>query len=114
MSAWLRKSSKKSLSSFMKNKNETCNMHLSWQDKVLRVASRTSNLAFKQVEEVMHDFPGITYTMIPINSFGDKHKHISLIGNPVQDFFTRELDEALVNDEADIAVHSAKDLPCPI
>ena len=30
------------------------------------------------------------------------------------DFFTRELDEALLNGEADVAVHSAKDLPYPL
>lgn len=86
----------------------------SWQHKVLRVASRTSNLAVKQVEEVFKEYPGLHYQMIPIQSFGDKHKSISLIDNPIQDFFTRELDEAIIRNEADIAIHSAKDLPYPI
>jgi uroporphyrinogen III methyltransferase/synthase len=30
------------------------------------------------------------------------------------DFFTRELDQKLLCDEADVAVHSAKDIPCPL
>lgn len=80
----------------------------------LRVISRSSNLALKQVEEVFSNFPGISYEVIPVSSFGDKHKDISLINNKITDFFTRELDEALLKKEADIAVHSAKDLPYPL
>jgi len=80
----------------------------------LRVATRTSNLALRQVSEVFSQFPEITYEMIPIQSYGDKHKYISLINNNIQDLFTRELDEAQLNGKADIAVHSAKDLPYPL
>jgi uroporphyrinogen III methyltransferase/synthase len=47
-------------------------------------------------------------------SFGDKNKHISLMNAIPGDFFTRELDGSLLDGEADIAVHSAKDLPYPL
>jgi uroporphyrinogen III methyltransferase / synthase len=83
-------------------------------DPILRVATRTSNLASRQVEEVFGQFPGIPYQLVPLQSYGDKNKKISLLKNTIQDFFTRELDIALRNHEADIAVHSAKDLPYPM
>jgi uroporphyrinogen III methyltransferase/synthase len=71
-------------------------------------------LALKQVEEVFSFYPELKYKLIEVESFGDKHKEISLIDNTVPDFFTRELDEAIVNGSADLAVHSAKDLPYPL
>lgn len=84
------------------------------QNSPLRVASRTSNLALRQVEEVFASLPGLTYEIIPVQSYGDKHKNISLINNTIADFFTRELDEAILSGQADVAVHSAKDLPYPL
>lgn len=82
--------------------------------KTLKVISRKSPLALKQVEEVFSLFPELKYELIKLESFGDKHKEISLLSNPPQDFFTRELDQAILQDTADLAVHSAKDLPYPI
>jgi uroporphyrinogen III methyltransferase/synthase len=89
-------------------------MYNSWNNKVIRVATRPSNLAIKQVEEIFSDYPELQYKIIPIESFGDKHKNISLIDNNIEDFFTRELDNALITGDADIAIHSAKDLPFPL
>lgn len=82
--------------------------------KHIKVISRSSNLAIKQVEEVLSHFPGLRYTIIPVQSFGDKNKDISLFHNSEPDFFTRELDMALLKGETDIAIHSAKDLPYPL
>lgn len=80
----------------------------------LKVISRQSPLALLQVKEVFGFFPEINYELIKLESFGDKNKQISLLNNPPADIFTRELDEALISNEADIAIHSAKDLPYPI
>ena len=80
----------------------------------LKVISRQSPLALLQVKEVFVFFPEINYDLIKLESFGDKNKQISLLNNPPADIFTRELDEALLSNEADIAIHSAKDLPYPI
>jgi len=80
----------------------------------LKVISRQSPLALLQVKEVFGFFPEINYELIKLESFGDKNKQISLLNNPPADIFTRELDEALLTNEADIAIHSAKDLPYPI
>jgi len=82
--------------------------------KQIKVIGRNSNLAIKQVEDVLSHFPGLPYIIIPIQSFDDKYKDISLFHNSEPDFFTRELDMALLNGKADIAIHSAKDVPYPL
>ncbi len=82
--------------------------------KIINVISRTSPLALLQVEEVFAQFPSINYELIKVQSFGDKNHQISLLENPPADIFTRELDDALLTGEADIAIHSAKDLPYPL
>ena len=81
----------------------------------IRIATRQSPLALLQVEELVRE-AGITdYELIKISSYGDKHKEQSLMDSTLaSDFFTRELDEALLTGKADIAVHSAKDLPYPL
>ncbi len=81
----------------------------------LIIAARASNLAQAQVKEVCQLFPNTTFKIINIQSLGDKNKKLSLLDPAVpQDFFTRELDIALLNQTADLAIHSAKDLPWPL
>ncbi|GBR77068.1 hydroxymethylbilane synthase [Candidatus Termititenax persephonae] len=80
----------------------------------LIVASRNSPLALRQVEEVFSLLPLIKYRLLPLSSYGDKHKNISLLDAPPPNIFTKELDEILLRRRADAAVHSAKDLPCPL
>lgn len=81
----------------------------------MRIISRNSNLAIRQVEEVMKQFPLTDYSLVTTESFGDRHKEVSLMDKSVApDFFTRELDAALLDGRADIAIHSAKDLPYPL
>jgi len=82
--------------------------------KSLKVISRKSPLAMVQVKEVFDFFPEWKYEWITLQSFGDKHKEISLMENPPGDLFTRELDEAILQGTVDLAVHSAKDLPYPL
>ncbi len=80
----------------------------------IRIASRSSRLALIQVEEVMKNLPQVNYTTIKTDSMGDKDKQRSLLSGVPSDFFTREIDNILLAEEADIAVHSAKDLPYPL
>lgn len=78
----------------------------------LRIVARGSKLSQLQVEEVMKRFPKVNYKLKTQKSFGDKRLDLSLLqGEAPDDMFTRELDVALLNGEADIAIHSAKDLP---
>ena len=54
--------------------------------------------------------PNLTWEVVPLSSPGDRDKVADLISSP-EDFFTRDLDEALLAGKIDCAVHSAKDLP---
>lgn len=83
-------------------------------DCKLKVITRNSPLALLQVEEFFTLFPQYRYEVTEVSSFGDRHKDISLMDGTDPDFFTRELDRAVLDGEADIAVHSAKDLPYPL
>jgi len=80
----------------------------------MKVISRNSKLALVQVDECFALYPQLTYELVSVASFGDKRKDISLLENPPADIFTRELDEAILSGTADVAVHSAKDLPYPL
>ena len=80
--------------------------------KAIRVTARSSKLSQIQVKEVFGRFPDTPYRLITRQSYGDKHQKISLLnGEAPDDMFTRELDTALLTGKADIAIHSAKDLP---
>ena len=83
--------------------------------KKIKAASRQSSLAKIQVDEVHSllqknniniDFERVTYA-----TSGDRDKKTPLTANNADDFFTDALDEALLNRDVDIAIHSAKDLP---
>lgn len=79
----------------------------------IKIVSRKSNLALIQVNEVLQELSGIDFDIKTLDSFGDKHKEISLMDCKIPDFFTRELDDELLRGLADISIHSAKDLPFP-
>ena len=84
-------------------------------NKKIRVIARGSRLSRLQVEEVFRQFPELSYEIKYLESYGDKHQQISLLnGEAPADIFTRELDDAIRNGDADIAIHSAKDLPYPL
>lgn len=82
---------------------------------VVRVATRGSNLAVTQtgwaVERLREANPGITFEVVTFKTVGDKvlDKSLSQIGG--KGLFTKELEEALLDGRADIAVHSLKDMP---
>lgn len=82
--------------------------------KYIKVGGRKSPLSILQIKEVLSYFPSVVYELITMDSYGDKNKQISLMNKIAPDFFTRELDTLLLNDEADIIIHSAKDLPYPL
>ena len=81
----------------------------------IRIATRKSALALWQAEyvkarlEAAH--PGLLVTLVPMVSRGDKllDSPLSKIGG--KGLFVKELETALLENEADIAVHSMKDVP---
>ncbi len=84
-------------------------------ERKLKIGTRTSNLALRQVEEVMGKlkvfYPAFEYEILGFETYGDKDKITPISEIEGTDFFTREIDEALLEGRVDFTVHSAKDLP---
>nr|MBU1328685.1 hydroxymethylbilane synthase [Candidatus Omnitrophota bacterium] len=78
-------------------------------DKI-RVGVRPSKLALKQAEEVQELLPWLQMEVISIETAGDKDKKATLLDHEESDFFTCEIEQALIDRKIDVAVHSAKDL----
>ncbi len=82
---------------------------------VLRIATRSSRLAMWQAEHVREALSrlhsGLVFELIPITTTGDKiiDRPLAKIGG--KGLFIKELEQALFDDRADIAVHSMKDVP---
>lgn len=76
----------------------------------IRVGTRPSPLAIKQVEEISARLPGIRLEMIAIETRGDRDKITPLAKMEGTDFFTSNIEESLVLGRIDAAVHSAKDI----
>ncbi|MDD4909681.1 MAG: hydroxymethylbilane synthase [Candidatus Omnitrophica bacterium] len=77
----------------------------------LRTGTRPSRLALKQVEEIERLFPGIRFKAVTYQTPGDRDKLTPISEIEGSDFFTRDIDRALLRGEIDLAVHSSKDLP---
>lgn len=84
-------------------------------EQTYRVGTRKSPLALKQVEEVISAlnifYPTMRYEIIGIDTYGDKDKTTPISEIEGTDFFTWEIEEALLRGDIEFAVHSAKDLP---
>ena len=67
-----------------------------------------ANIIKKQLENL---FPYLTISLLPLLTEGDRlqNKDLSKLGG--KGLFVKELERALLNHDADIAVHSIKDLP---
>ena len=81
----------------------------------LRIATRKSALALWQAEfvkarlEQLH--PDITVTLVPMVSRGDQLLDSPLAKIGGKGLFVKELEAAIIGDQADLAVHSMKDVP---
>jgi hydroxymethylbilane synthase len=83
--------------------------------KFLRIATRKSPLAYWQANTIKEQleklFPYLTISLLPLLTEGDRHQNSSLSKLGGKGLFVKELERALLNHQADIAVHSMKDLP---
>lgn len=85
----------------------------------LRIATRESRLALWQANHVAdrlrQTHHGLEVVLVPMTTTGDQvlDRTLSQVGG--KGLFVKELEWALLNDQADIAVHSMKDVPseCP-
>lgn len=80
----------------------------------LRLGTRGSPLAVRQADIVAAQIEarcGRAVTQVRIKTSGDMIKHIPLTTVGGKGLFVKEIEEALLRDQIDLAVHSIKDLP---
>jgi hydroxymethylbilane synthase len=85
------------------------------KQKPLRIATRKSPLALWQAEHVAERLrrlhPGLVVELVPMSTRGDKILDTPLAKIGGKGLFVKELESGMLNGEADIAVHSMKDVP---
>ena len=81
----------------------------------LTIATRGSMLALWQAEHVrallMEQHPGLTVELLKLKTQGDKILDVPLAKVGGKGLFVKEIEEALMDGRADLAVHSMKDVP---
>jgi hydroxymethylbilane synthase len=81
----------------------------------VRIGTRGSQLALRQAEEVAaglrRAWPGLEVLLVPIRTSGDRlaTAHLADVGG--KGLFVKEIEDALLEERVDLAVHSLKDLP---
>ncbi|MFI6878936.1 hydroxymethylbilane synthase [Streptomyces sp. NPDC050400] len=82
--------------------------------ELIRIVSRSSPMALAQVERVRAELaalhPDVRTEVVPVTTSGDKWMgDLSKLGG--KGAFTKEVDQALLDGHADLAVHCLKDIP---
>ena len=84
-------------------------------EKTLKIATRQSPLALWQAnyvkDRLQQQYPDLTVELVPMVTKGDVILDSPLAKIGGKGLFVKELENALLNKEADIAVHSMKDVP---
>ena len=84
----------------------------------LRVATRKSALAMAQTtmvaEAIVQANPDLSYELVSMTTEGDRRLDKSLASFGGKGVFIKELEVALLEGRADIAVHSLKDMPAEV
>lgn len=81
--------------------------------QTIRIATRGSRLALAQTRLVQEELEALGYQTEPViaQTMGDKNRRDALSQIGGNGVFVRELEKLLLEGRADIAVHSAKDMP---
>ena len=83
--------------------------------RTLRIGTRASALALWQAnwvkDELEKRYPDLEVTLTKIKTQGDKILDVPLAMVGGKGLFVKEIQEAMLRDEVDIAVHSMKDVP---
>lgn len=83
--------------------------------KQLKIATRKSKLALWQAnfikQQLLAVYPDLQIELLPLLTAGDKNLAASLSKSGGKGLFVKELEQALIRCDADIAVHSMKDVP---
>jgi len=82
---------------------------------LIRIGSRKSALALAQAElvrnQIEQQHPSVNTEIITIETSGDRFLSQNLYEIGGKGLFTKEIEQALIDNHVDIAVHSLKDLP---
>lgn len=88
---------------------------MSQSERIVRIASRASQLALWQARHVsgllMGIDPNLKVEIVEVSTTGDRDRFSALSQMGGQGVFTREVQNAVLEGRADLAVHSLKDLP---
>lgn len=83
--------------------------------KTIRIATRKSPLALWQAESIraqlLQFWPHLNIEFLPMSTSGDQFLKDKLLTVGGKGLFVKELEEALLDGRADLAVHSMKDVP---
>jgi hydroxymethylbilane synthase len=83
--------------------------------RIIRIATRKSDLAMWQARYVqaklLEHHPNVIVELLPMSTQGDRILDVPLAKIGGKGLFIKELEIAMQNGEADIAVHSMKDVP---
>ncbi len=86
--------------------------------KAVRIVSRKSALALWQANfvktQLQQLYPELEITIMGITTEGDKNLETALTKIGGKGLFVKALEECLLNKEADIAIHSLKDMPAEL
>ncbi|MFB6260048.1 MAG: hydroxymethylbilane synthase, partial [Thiohalorhabdaceae bacterium] len=81
----------------------------------IRIGTRGSKLALWQANHVREQLeavhPGLAVELVTITTTGDRVQDRSLLETGGKGAFVKEIEEALLGEAIDIAVHSMKDVP---
>lgn len=85
---------------------------------ILRIATRQSQLALWQARHVQtllkQTWPDMEVELLPLRTEGDQRLDRSLADIGGKGLFLKELESAMMRGEADLAVHSLKDVPAEL
>ncbi len=83
--------------------------------RTIRIGSRKSQLALVQTywvqEQLQKHFPDRTFEVHTMSTQGDKILDVPLAKIGDKGLFTKELEQGMIDNDTDLAVHSLKDLP---
>lgn len=84
----------------------------------IRVATRKSQLALTQTKWVIQALkqlsPELEFELVPVTTKGDKILDVTLAKVGGKGLFVSEIEQQLQNNNADLAVHSMKDMPAQL
>ncbi len=86
--------------------------------KILRIGTRASLLAVTQStwvkNQIEQQYPGTTVELVKILTKGDKILDVPLAKVGGKGLFVKEIEDALLDGQVDLAVHSMKDVPAEL